>query len=175
MKAIRQPEAQATPTSPRRRHPAALGLPRPGPHPHDLHPRAVRRRRTAPKGSIYGNAKAITPLLDEPLEGPVYLRSSSHKLPDLVVALHGIVDIDLVGRIDSFKGGIRGSFETTPDAPVSKFVLTMQGGKKGLVVNSRNLCLGTNRADARFTGQNGKVHDFRPVVRATGCGGKRKK
>jgi hypothetical protein len=40
----------------------------------------------------------------------------------------------------------------------------MQGGKKGLIVNSRNLCRGKNRATAHLTGQNGKVRDFRPVV-----------
>ena len=73
-----------------------------------------------PKGSIYGKATAWTPLLDEPLSGPVYLRSSSNPLPDLVVALHGTVDIDLVGRIDSIDGQIRSTFESPPDAPVSQ-------------------------------------------------------
>ena len=42
-----------------------------------------------PAKSIYGKATATTPILDKPLSGPVYLRSSSHKLPDLVVDLHG--------------------------------------------------------------------------------------
>ena len=120
-----------------------------------------------PKGSIYGHARAFTPLLDNPLEGPVYLRSSSNPLPDLVVALKGQVEIDLAGRIDSVNGGIRNSFELVPDAPVSKFVLTMQGGKKGLLVNSTNLCRSTNRATVRMDGQNGKAHDFRPVVKAS--------
>ena len=126
-----------------------------------------------PKAAQYGYARAFTPLLDEPVEGPVYLRSSNHKLPDLVAALHGIVNVDIVGRIDSFKGGIRSSFETVPDAPVSKFILTMQGGKKGLVVNSRNLCAGKNRADAVFDGQNGAPYDFKPVVKPS-CGKARK-
>jgi hypothetical protein len=125
--------------------------------------------KACPQGAVYGHVRAFTPLLDEPLEGPVYLRSSNHKLPDLVAALHGIVDVYVVGRIDSHKGGIRTSFETVPDAPVTKFVLTMQGGKKGLVVNSRNLCAAKNRADVRFTGQNGKPDDFTPVVKAS-CG-----
>jgi uncharacterized repeat protein (TIGR01451 family) len=118
-----------------------------------------------PKAAQYGYARAFTPLLDEPVEGPVYLRSSNHKLPDLVAALHGIVDVDIDGRIDSFKGGIRSSFETVPDAPVTKFILNMQGGKKGLVVNSRNLCAGTNRGLANFTGQNGAPYNFQPVVK----------
>jgi hypothetical protein len=118
-----------------------------------------------PAGSIYGHARAFTPLLDQPLEGPVYLRSSTNPLPDLVVALHGQVDIDLVGRVDSVKGGIRTTFERVPDAPVSKFVLTMQGGKKGLLVNSTNLCKKANRSTVKMDGQNGKAHDFRPVLK----------
>ncbi len=130
-----------------------------------------------PAGAVYGKARAITPLLDEALEGPVFLRSSSHKLPDLVVALHSPkVDFNLVGRIDSIKGGrIRNTFESTPDAPVSKFVLEMQGGKKGLLVNSTNLCRRQNKAIAHLVGQNGKVHDFEPVVQAQCKGAKKGK
>jgi hypothetical protein len=128
-----------------------------------------------PKGSIYGRAKAITPLLDEPLAGPVYLRSSNHALPDLVAALHSKkVDINLDGRIDAVNGGIRNSFEAVPDAPVTKFVLEMQGGKKGLLVNSTNVCQGKHRARASFTGQNGKQHVLNPLVKAR-CGGKHKR
>jgi hypothetical protein len=118
-----------------------------------------------PAASVYGRARAITPLLDKPLEGPVYLRSSSHKLPDLVAALGGQIDVDLAGRIDTGKnGGIRNTFEAVPDAPVSKFVLEMQGGKKGLLVNSENICKQANRATVLLDAQNGKVDDFNPVV-----------
>jgi hypothetical protein len=120
-----------------------------------------------PKGSIYGRATALSPLLDERLVGPVYLRSSNHPLPDLVAALHTKkVDIDLVGRIDALNGGIRTTFEAVPDAPVTKFVLEMQGGKKGLLVNSTNICRGKHRATATFTGQNGKRQQSRPLVKA---------
>jgi hypothetical protein len=129
-----------------------------------------------PAASVYGRAEAVTPLLSEPLKGPVYLRSSSHNLPDLVAALHNNqVDFALDGRIDSVRNGrIRNTFETVPDAPVSKFVLEMQGGKKGLLVNSTNLCKGTNRAISEFTGQNGKLYNTNPVLSAR-CGGKDKK
>jgi hypothetical protein len=128
-----------------------------------------------PKGSVYGKAKAITPLLDEPLKGKVYLRSSNHELPDLVAALHSSkADINLVGRIDSLNGRIRNTFESVPDAPVTKFILEMQGGQKGLIVNSTNICKGRHKAIANFTGQNGKFNDFKPVVKAK-CGGKKGK
>jgi hypothetical protein len=126
-----------------------------------------------PKGSVYGHARAFTPLLDQPLEGPVYLRSSNHPLPDLVASLGGQIHIDLVGRIDAPNGGIRNTFEAVPDAPVSKFILTMQGGSRGLLENSTDLCRGAHRATARFDGQNGKISDSRPKVRAD-CGKGRK-
>jgi hypothetical protein len=120
-----------------------------------------------PARSVYGYAKAITPLLDTPVEGPVYLRSSEHKLPDLVAALrNGQIQIDLVGRIDSLKGRIRNTFDTAPDAPVDSFVLEMQGGNKGLIINSTNLCKGTHKAIAEFEAHNGRVKDFRPAVKA---------
>jgi hypothetical protein len=123
-----------------------------------------------PKGSVYGHARAFSPLLDRPVEGPVYLRSSDNELPDLVAALDGQIHVDLVGRIDSVDGGIRNTFDLVPDAPVSKFVLTMQGGKKGLLENSRNICRYPSRATVRFDGQNGKTADSRPVVKVAGCG-----
>lgn len=130
-----------------------------------------------PKGSVYGHAVAVTPLLDEPLAGPVYLRSSSHELPDLVAALHsGRIDVNLLGRIDSGKGGrIRNTFEAVPDAPVTTFTLEMQGGSKGLLTNSVNLCKSTNRARATFTGQNGRVRRLSPVVVPSCKGGKDKR
>jgi hypothetical protein len=119
-----------------------------------------------PPGSIYGKATAITPLLDQPLSGPVYMRSSSNQLPDLVADLNGQIHVALVGRIDSVKGGIRTSFESVPDAPVTKFVLQMRGGKKGLLVNSRDICKGTHRASVQMDGQNGKAYDTRPKLKA---------
>jgi hypothetical protein len=121
-----------------------------------------------PAGSVYGHAKAISPLLDKSLEGPVYLRSSNNPLPDLVVALHGEVDVDLAGRIDSVNGGIRTSFKAIPDAPVTRFVLEMRGGKKGLLVNSRNLCEAPGRADVDLNAQNGKSADQNPRL-ITAC------
>jgi len=119
-----------------------------------------------PKRSIYGFARAYTPLLEKPVEGPVYLRSSSHKLPDLVAALSGQVDVVLAGRVDTGKNkGIRTTFEAAPDAPVSKFVLEMQGGAKGLLINSENICRGEQLASSRLVGQNGKLSETRPLVK----------
>ena len=115
--------------------------------------------------------------LDKPVEGPVYLRSSSppYKLPDLVISLKGQVDADLVGHVDTGKNkGLRTTFDSAPDVPVSKVILEMQGGKKGLLVNSENICAKEQRAIADLTGQNGKVSETQPLVR-NDCKGKAKK
>ena len=118
-----------------------------------------------PAKAIYGLAKATTPLLDQPLEGPVYLRSSSHKLPDLVVALAGQVEVTLVSRIDSANGGIRSTFDAAPDTPVNKFTLSSQGGRKGLLENSTNLCAKANYATVKLRGQNGKTYNFKTLMK----------
>jgi hypothetical protein len=134
--------------------------------------------QACPAAAIYGEAEAITPLLDQPLKGPVYLRSSTNKLPDLVVALKGPasqpIEVNLAGRIDSVKGGIRNSFELVPDAPVTRFVLKMQGGKKGLLVNSTDICARVNKASVKMEGQNAKLANSSPAVKGQ-CGSQRKK
>ncbi|HEX5928321.1 MAG TPA: hypothetical protein VFY48_02920 [Solirubrobacterales bacterium] len=130
-----------------------------------------------PKGSVYGQATAISPLVDYPLQGTVYLRSSSNPLPDMVIAFkgpaHQPVEIELAGRVDSVNGGIRNSFDLVPDAPVSKFTLKLRGGKKSLLVNSRDLCKGKKqKATVKMAAQNGRTREFRPVVAAS-CKGKK--
>jgi hypothetical protein len=130
-----------------------------------------------PKNSIYGKARATTPLLEAPLEGPVYLRTGyGTKLPELAAALNGPqISITLAGTIDSVhqKGTegsrIRNTFAVVPDAPVEKFTLELKGGKKGLLVNSTDVCKGTHKALAAFTGQNGKLSETEPALKAQ-CG-----
>jgi hypothetical protein len=120
-----------------------------------------------PPRSIYGYAEARTPLLSQPLRGPVYLRSSSHKLPDLVAALRGQIEIDLDGRIDSHNRGIRTTFATVPDAPITSFVLRMKGGKKSLLENSASLCgKAAGKAQVSMLGQNGAQHTTAPKLAA---------
>ncbi|HTT96159.1 MAG TPA: hypothetical protein VMF55_15925 [Solirubrobacterales bacterium] len=124
---------------------------------------------TCPGGSVYGKVEATTPLLSYPLTGSVYLRSSSHKLPDLVAKLRGPasqpIEIELDGKTDSVKGALRNTFEAVPDAPVSKFRLELFGGKRGLVEMSSGFC-GNRNATVKLAGQNGAVHDTTPAVAA---------
>ncbi len=144
-------------------------------HIRDVCTRAQFAAEACPARSVYGSAEVETPLTDRPLRGPVYLRASDHKLPDLVLALRGPasqpVEIDLVARIDSVDGRIRNTFAALPDAPITRLVLKMRGGRRGLLANSRDLCARRVRAAARLTGHNDRRADRRPVVRSH-CGGR---
>lgn len=131
---------------------------------------------TCPKASVYGTAEAKSPLLDKKLKGKVYLVSSNHKLPDLLVDLRGQVEIYLRGVIGSKRGGLKTVFNNVPDVPVSKFVLNMKGGKKSLLVNSDNLCKKTQRAVLKMKGQNGKKkNNNRFKLNVVSCGKKKGK
>jgi hypothetical protein len=129
-----------------------------------------------PAGSVYGAAVAHTPLFDEPLRGNVYLRSSSNKLPDLVASLRsGEVRIVVEGRIGPGKqGGIETYFDELPDAPIERFTMTLFGGKRGLLVNSSNICKQPPLASVKALAQNNIGAIFSSKLRGQ-CGKKGKK
>jgi hypothetical protein len=126
-----------------------------------------------PPSSRIGFARADTPLLDKPLEGPVYLRSAPGRksgLPDIVAALRGQIDVDIVGHNESAgKGRLRTSFADLPDVPVNRFTLNLEGGRKGLLENSKPLCEKAQVARVELAGQNGKVLTRKTTMR-TRCG-----
>jgi hypothetical protein len=131
-----------------------------------------------PAKSILGTAVAWSPLLEKPLEGPIYFRSNGgeRELPDLVADLSGQIHVTLVGFIDSIhikgteKSKVRTRFTNVPDAPVSRFELKLYGGKRGLIQNSQNLCKGggVGPATVQMDGQNGKTSDTE-VKLGTSC------
>jgi hypothetical protein len=131
-----------------------------------------------PSTSVLGKARAFSPLLDKPLEGKVYFRANggARKLPDIVADLNGQIHIVLVGFLDQVhkKGSesprTRTTFPVVPDAPVSKFILELKGGKRGTIVNSANLCKAPDVALIRMTAQNNKARDTNQRIR-TSCPG----
>jgi hypothetical protein len=119
--------------------------------------RAQLATKTCPKNSIYGQAVARSPLLDERLRGPVYLVANPNtELPNLLADLRGQVNIQLRGVISSKRGGLKTVFNNVPDVPVNKFILNMRGGKKSLLVNSRNTCKERQTAFLNMTAHNSR-------------------
>jgi hypothetical protein len=121
---------------------------------------------------------ATTPLLDKPLQGNVYLRSSNHTLPDLVTDLRGPavqpIRLEAAGRTDSVHKALRNTFEGMPDAPITRVVLKMKGGKKGLLQNSKDICAKPYSAGVTFSAHNGAAYKATPKLQVRCKGGKKK-
>jgi len=60
------------------------------------------------------------------------------------------------GVISAVNGRLKTVFRRVPDVPVRKFVLTMKGGNRGLLVNSENLCARRQFAKLNLKAHNGK-------------------
>jgi hypothetical protein len=94
--------------------------------------------------SVVASAKAITPILPVPLEGPAYFVSHGNEaFPQLIIVLQGEngLVVDLVGDTFISKAGITSStFAHVPDVPVSSFELTLPQGKYSALAANGNLC-----------------------------------
>jgi uncharacterized repeat protein (TIGR01451 family) len=137
---------------------------------------------TCPKNSIVGTATATTPILDEPLSGPVYFVKNVRKdpksgrsirtTPKLVIPLTGQngVKLTLTGTSDVENDQLVTTFDQIPDAPVSGFKLNIIGGKGGiLVVSGADICKSTQIADQQLTGQNNKAANTDVSIQTPSC------
>ena len=122
-----------------------------------------------PRSSRVGQARVWSPLLAEPLRGPIYLRAPSARLPDLLVDLRGAgLHFMLQGQVAGRAGRLRIRFPSIPDVPLSKAVLTLAGGRRGVVVNSEALCAHQRRAAVGLSAHNGSQALLRPLLRLPG-------
>ena len=129
-----------------------------------------------PAAAVVGHAKAITPILPVPLEGPAYFVShGGEAFPSLIVVLQGYgVTVDLVGATFINKHGITSStFKTVPDVPVGTFELTLPEGPNSALAATGNLCHANLKMPTEFIAQNGTVLNKSTKITVTGC--KRKK
>jgi hypothetical protein len=138
--------------------------------PGTLCPEALLATRACPPTSQVGTARAVTPILPEPLTGPVYVvQQLTNPLPKLAVYLDGIVSLRLDAQNSIQKVQIVNSFDSVPDVPLSSFELTINGGPKGIIKNFESLCTRRFRGDASFTGHSGKVFTDKPLLEAPAC------
>jgi hypothetical protein len=125
-----------------------------------------------PAASVIGHAKAVTPILPVPLEGPAYFVShGGEAFPSLIMVLQGYgVTIDLVGTTFISKAGITSStFKTVPDQPVTSFELTLPQGKFSALTALGTLCTEKLAMPTEFVGQNGDVIHKSTPISVTGC------
>jgi hypothetical protein len=127
-----------------------------------------------PAASRVGIAKATTPILPVPLEGPAYFVSYGDlKFPELIVVLQGYgFTIDLHGETFISKKGITSStFRTIPDQPVTSFELTLPAGPDSALAANGNLCTvkGGLKMPTAFVAQNGLTLKQSTPIHVTGC------
>lgn len=119
-----------------------------------------------PAASRVGFAKAVTPILPVPLEGPAYFVSYGDlKFPELIVVLQGYgFTIDLHGETFISKKGLTSStFRTVPDQPVTSFELTLPEGPDSALAANGNFCAITHTITQRKK-TTVKVHGRRKTV-----------
>jgi uncharacterized repeat protein (TIGR01451 family) len=126
-----------------------------------------------PPESRVGMAKAITPILPVPLEGPAYFVShGGAKFPELIIVLQGYgFTIDLHGEtfINEKTNITSSTFRTVPDQPVKSFELTLPAGRYSALAAPTGLCGKALKMPTAFTAQNGAViHQSTPIAVA-GC------
>jgi hypothetical protein len=134
-----------------------------------------------PASSIVGTARAVTPVLDQPLIGPIYFvkniridQKSGRRirtLPQLIIPLKG-EGVSLVLRATTNVVGDKlvTTFASVPDAPVTSFTIALNGGKKGiLVVSDADICKSTQTADQVIYGQNNKLLQSTLPVTTSSC------
>jgi hypothetical protein len=146
---------------------------------------AQARADKCPEDSIVGYAEAETPLLDKELDGPVYFVKGERTdpktgrviatLPTLYVKLQGETTIHLRATTNVDKDRLVTTFPAIPDAPITRFALTIKGGKNGIIQATRNLCESKAfEGTVRFGGHNGvRAPTAKPEI-STACSSKKK-
>jgi hypothetical protein len=136
---------------------------------------SVKDEPACPSNTVVGQVKAVSPLLREPLAGPVYFAENRRLVtggfrrtfPALLFKLRGEIAINLKANTTTIVGkALITTFPNIPDAPVSRFELTMPGGRNGLLMVTEtargrlDLCTERQIAEVDMDGHNGRLRDF---------------
>jgi hypothetical protein len=130
-------------------------------------PGMCRREQLAkdacPRRSRVGTARATSPLLAGQLRGPVYFIRGvrGDVFPKLGLRLEGDLRVDLLGSTAVTRGGLRTSFPTLPDVPLSSFTMRLA---PGLLTPTKNVCARRPVSLLTMRGQNGRRLDRRVRV-----------
>jgi hypothetical protein len=116
-----------------------------------------------------GTASTTTPLLDQPLSGPVYAVSGGGGLPRLAFILDGQVGLMPRAESRSVKNGLKTTVPVVPDAPVGHFVFNLFGGKRGYIQNTRDICVKPVKVKVAYTAHSGRSYAKTVKVRASAC------
>jgi hypothetical protein len=125
--------------------------------------------RECPETSRVGDASATSPLINDPLAGPMYLVENPGGLPKLVMFLDGLISQRLEATTSLEGGRLVTTLSNLPATPVTRFVLNVNGGDRGLFTVANQLCSGQS-IDGAFTAHTGQTaSDSAPVSLTGSC------
>ena len=125
---------------------------------------------TCPDTSRVGTATAVTPTLNVPLRGTVYLVARGNKLPSIEVVLEGQgVTVKLSGTITITGGKITTTFAAVPDAPVTSFTLDLPTGAPLRTRHTQEPLRPPAAAEHAIVGQNGATRKARIPLEINDC------
>ncbi|HEY8582009.1 MAG TPA: hypothetical protein VIL49_03650, partial [Capillimicrobium sp.] len=125
---------------------------------------------TCPASTQVGTAAAETPLLADPLTGPVFLVSPpGGGLPGLGMDLSGLLPVKLRASVRFSGTRVESTLDDLPDVPLSRFTLVLGGGERKMLVATKDLCASPGTIDGTFTAQAGMEVTASSTVTATDC------
>ena len=141
-----------------------------------------------PAKTIVGKVTAVSPLLPDPLSGNVFLvqgiRTNAQgqqikTLPSLLIPLSGDVQLILHAKtsVDG-AGRLVSTFSGIPDAAVSNFKLTINGGSKGILVvtgRGKSICKSAQNGTGQLTAHSGTVENLDIDFGTPACGSSKAK
>lgn len=132
---------------------------------------------SCPAGARVGQARVLTPVIPEPLQGPAYFVShGGEAFPDLTIVLKGYgVTVELVGSTSIRHGITTTTFKATPDVPFNTFELTLPPGSNSALAANGDLCRARLAMPTELTAQNGALIRRSTPIKVTGCKPRRRR
>lgn len=132
---------------------------------------------SCPAASVVGSATVLTPVVRQPLSGPVYVVSHGRTAtPEIALVLRGEgVLVELVGQTSVKHGIASAAFHSLPDVPISELDLLLDAGRHSLLAANlparahASMCGQKLAMPVELTGQNGAVLKQTTRVAVSGC------
>jgi hypothetical protein len=132
---------------------------------------------SCPTASVAGSATVITPLLRDPLTGPVYAISRGRQAsPEIALVLRGEgVVLEVIGQVSVAGGVAAATFASLPDVPLSMLDVMLDAGPHSLLAANLpasahgSMCARRLSMPTAITAQDGAVVKQTTTVAVSGC------
>jgi hypothetical protein len=132
-------------------------------------PAAQFQAGTCPPSTVIGSAVAASPLLTDPLTGPVIVVANPSGLPRIGLDLTGPMALKLFGDLVISGAGSGVEFGGLPDIPIARFALSFNANDS--LINRADLCSGPSVFNTAFDAHSGASLTGAKAAVIEGCTG----